>query len=140
MREAAQWDRSLPFNNLLHHITVDRLEQAYRLLRKEAAAGVDEEDWTAYGVDLSARLERLHEALHAGWYRPQPVLRQWIPKAVGRQRPLGVTCVEDKVVQKALVMVLEAVYEVDFLGFRVSVMDSVRGAVSTMRSMRCTWR
>ena len=118
MREAAAGNRSLRFNNLLHtHLTVSRLELAYRSLRKDAASGVDEEDWEAYGVGLSTRLVQLHEAVQSGRYRPQPVLRQWAQKPDGRMRPLGVTCVEDKIVQKALVWVLEAIFEVDFLGF-----------------------
>ncbi|MGB5018146.1 MAG: group II intron reverse transcriptase/maturase [Candidatus Moraniibacteriota bacterium] len=117
VREAAAGNRSLRFDNLLHHVTVSRLELAYRSLRKDAASGVDDEDWEAYGVVLSTRLVQLHEAVQSGRYRPQPVLRQWAQKPDGRKRPLGVTCVEDKIVQKALVWVLEAIFEVDFLGF-----------------------
>jgi group II intron reverse transcriptase/maturase len=117
VREAATGNRALRFDNLLHHVTVPRLELAYRSLRKDAASGVDEQDWTAYGDGLEERLVRLHEAVQSGRYRPQPVLRQWALKPDGRQRPLGVTCVEDKIVQKALVWVLEAIYESDFLGF-----------------------
>lgn len=117
VREAAVGNRALRFDNLLHHVTVSRLEQAYRSLRKDAASGVDEEDWTAYGIGLDERLVQLHEAVQSGRYRPQPVLRQWALKPDGRKRPLGVTCVEDKIVQKALVWVLEAIFEADFLGF-----------------------
>lgn len=117
VREAAAGNRTLRFDNLLHHVTVSRLEMAYRSLRKDAAPGVDEEDWLAYGIGLEERLVQLHEAVQSGRYRPQPVLRQWALKPDGRKRPLGVTCVEDKVVQKALVWVLEAIFEVDFLGF-----------------------
>lgn len=117
VREAAQWDRSLRFNNLLHHITVPLLEQAYMALRRQAAPGVDEVDWRTYGEDLWGRLARLHHAVQTGRYRPRPVRRRWIAKPDGRQRPLGITCVEDKVVQQALTWVLEAIYEVDFVGF-----------------------
>jgi RNA-directed DNA polymerase len=117
LREAAIADRDLRFNNLLHHVTVLRLKQAYEACKKDAARGVDGMDWHAYGVDLDARLSRLCEALHTGRYCAQPVRRQWIPKADGRLRPLGITCVEDKVVQHALSSVLQAIYEVDFLGF-----------------------
>jgi RNA-directed DNA polymerase len=117
VRKAAREDRALKFNNLLHHVSVSLLRQAYQALSKDAARGVDGEDWHSYGDGLEVRLERLHRAIHNGSYQPRPVLRKWIPKADGRQRPLGVTCVEDKVVQKALVMVLEAIYEEDFLGF-----------------------
>jgi len=117
VREASQRDRSLRFNNLLHHLTESLLERAYWALRKAAKPGVDEVDWWAYGEGLAERLACLHAAVQSGRYRPQPVRRQWIAKPDGRQRPLGVTCVEDKVVQQALVWVLEAIYEVDFYGF-----------------------
>lgn len=117
VREAARADRTLKFNNLLHHVTPELLARAYCALRKDAAKGVDGEDWEAFGEGLEDRLMRLHEQVQAGRYRPRPVRRQWIPKPDGRQRPLGVTCVEDKVVQKALVWVLEAICEVDFCGF-----------------------
>ena len=117
LREAAIAKRDLRFDNLLHHVTVGRLKQAYEACKKDAASGVDGIDWYAYGEDLEVRLARLCDALHAGRYRAQPVRRQWIPKTDGRLRPLGITCVEDKVVQHALVSVLQAIYEVDFLGF-----------------------
>ena len=117
VREAATWDRALRFNNLMHHLTLKQLERAYMALRKDAAAGVDGMDWHAYGVGLEARLVQLHRAVHTGRYRAQPVRRQWIPKLDGRKRPLGIASVEDKVVQQALAWVLEAIYEVDFLGF-----------------------
>jgi RNA-directed DNA polymerase len=117
IREAAKRERTLRFNNLLHQMTVPLLERAYRALRRDAAAGVDGVNWADYGEGLSERLVRLHEALHSGRYRARPVRRQWIAKPDGRQRPLGITCVEDKVVQQALVWVLEAIYENDFLGF-----------------------
>ena len=117
IREAAKRERALRFNNLLHHVTVPLLERAYRALRRDAAPGVDGVKWADYGEGLSERLVRLHEALHSGHYRARPVRRQWIAKSDGRQRPLGITCVEDKVVQQALVWLLEAIYENDFLGF-----------------------
>ena len=117
LREAAIANRDLRFDNLLHHVTVSRLKQAYEACKKGAASGVDGIDWYAYGEGLEVRLARLCEALHTGRYRAQPVRRQWIPKTDGRLRPLGITCVEDKVVQHALVSVLQAIYEVDFLGF-----------------------
>lgn len=117
VREAAMWNRSLRFDNLLHHVTHPLLEQAYRALHKDAAPGVDGVDWKAYGEGLAERLVRLHEAVQSGRYRAQPVRRQWIAKPDGRQRPLGIACVEDKIVQQALVWVLQAIFEVDFLGF-----------------------
>jgi RNA-directed DNA polymerase len=117
LREAAARERRLCFNNLLHHITATRLKQAYESLKKDAACGVDGVSWEMYGVGLEDRLVALHQRIHTGRYRSQPVRRQWIPKANGKLRPLGITCVEDKVVQHALVQVLQAIYEVDFLGF-----------------------
>jgi group II intron reverse transcriptase/maturase len=142
LREAAMSNRRLAFNNLLHHITVDRLKLAYEGLAKSAAPGVDGEDWASFGVDLDGKLERLHAALHTGRYRAQPVRRQWIPKADGRQRPLGIACVEDKVVQQALATVLTAIFEVDFLGFSYGfrphrsqhdALDAVYMAVTTQK-------
>lgn len=142
VREAATWDRSLRFNNLLHHLTVPLLTRAYRALRKAAAPGVDGLDWEAYGADLTGRLVRLQQAVQSGRYRAQPVRRQWIPKPDGRMRPLGIACVEDKIVQQALVWVLEAIYEVDFLGFSYGfrpgrsqhdALDAVYMAVTTRK-------
>ena len=117
IRAAARGRRTERFNNLFHHITVDLLRRAYQGLERKAAPGVDGVDWHEYGLDLEGNLERLHERVHQGRYRPQPVKRTWIDKADGGQRPLGITCVEDKIVQQALVWVLEAIYEQDFLGF-----------------------
>lgn len=142
LREAAMSNRRMAFNNLLHHITVERLKLAYEGLAKAAAPGVDGEDWASYGIDLDARLVRLHSALHTGRYRARPVRRQWIPKADGRQRPLGIACVEDKVVQQALMSVLTVIYEVDFLGFSYGfrpgrsqhdALDAVYMAVTTQK-------
>lgn len=113
----AKRERTLRFNNRLHHVTLPLLGRAYQALRRDAAAGVDGMDWAGYGGGLSERLVRVHEALQSGHYRARPVRRQWIAKSDGRQRPLGITCVEDKVVQQALVWMLEAIYETDFLGF-----------------------
>ena len=114
--EAAK-DRTVRFDNLLHHVTVTRLRQAYFELNRKAAAGVDGVSWQGYGNGLGEKLEKVHQRIHSGRYRAQPVKRIWIPKADGRKRPIGITCVEDKVVQQALVQVLEAIYEKDFLGF-----------------------
>jgi group II intron reverse transcriptase/maturase len=110
-------DRSIRFNNLLHHVTVERLRRAYFALERKAAAGVDGVDWQGYGEGLDGKLVDLHERLHSGRYRARPVHRVWIPKADGRKRPIGIASVEDKVVQQALVWVLEAIYEKDFVGF-----------------------
>jgi group II intron reverse transcriptase/maturase len=105
------------FTALLHHVDLDRLRAAYRAIRPPAAPGVDGVRWEAYGQDLEANLADLHERVHAGRYRARPSRRSYIPKADGRQRPLGITTLEDKILQRAVVEVLNAVYEVDFLGF-----------------------
>lgn len=117
IRAAARGRRSERFNNLFHHITVDLLRRAYQGLERKAAPGVDGVDWHEYGMNLEGNLQSLHERVYQGRYRPQPVKRVWIDKADGGQRPLGVTCVEDKILQQALVWVMEAIYEQDFLGF-----------------------
>jgi group II intron reverse transcriptase/maturase len=108
----------LRFTALLHHIyNPETLRRAYFSLKKEAAAGVDGETWRHYGETLETNLQDLSERLKRGAYRAKPVRRVYIPKADGRQRPLGVTALEDKIVQRAAVEVLNAVYETDFLGF-----------------------
>jgi RNA-directed DNA polymerase len=108
----------LRFTALLHHIfNVEMLRTAYFSLKKEASPGVDGETWRHYGEGLEANLQDLSERLKRGAYRAKPVRRVFIPKADGRQRPLGVTALEDKVVQRAAVEVLNAIYETDFLGF-----------------------
>jgi len=117
VREVAQRDRDVRFTALLHHVTVDRLRAAYRALRPKAAAGVDGVTWEDYGRDLEANLRDLHARVHRGAYRARPTRRSYIPKPDGRQRPLGVAALEDKVLQRALVEVLNAIYEQDFLGF-----------------------
>ena len=118
VRQAAQKDRQLRFTALLHHIyNLETLRLAYFSLKKEASPGVDGETWRHYGEGLEANLRDLSERLQRGAYRAKPVRRVYIPKADGRQRPLGVTALEDKIVQRAAVEVLNAIYETDFLGF-----------------------
>src|SRR4249920_3062010 len=117
VRQVARKDRDVRFTALLHHVTVDRLREAYRAIRPDAAAGVDGVTWRDYGLDLEANLRDLHARVHRGAYRARPVRRAYIPKADGRSRPLGVAALEDKVLQRAVVEVLNAVYEQDFLGF-----------------------
>jgi group II intron reverse transcriptase/maturase len=118
VRQAAKKDRKLRFTALLHHIyNPETLQMAYFSLKKEAAPGVDGETWRHYGEQLEVNLQDLSERLKQGAYRAKPVRRVYIPKADGRQRPLGVTALEDKVVQRAVVEVLNAIYETDFLGF-----------------------
>src|SRR5215831_2176946 len=118
VRQAAKGDKRLRFTSLLHHIdNPETLRQAYFSLKKEAAAGVDGETWRHYGESLEDNLRDLSERLKRGAYRAKPVRRVYIPKADGRQRPLGVTALEDKIAQRAAVEVLNAIYETDFLGF-----------------------
>lgn len=117
VREAARKDRKKQFTALLHHVTIDRLRDAYRALERKAAAGVDGVTWDEYGRDLESHLVDLHARVHRGAYRAKPSRRVYIPKPDGRQRPLGIAALEDKIVQRAVVEVLNAIYEVDFVGF-----------------------
>ena len=117
VRQAARLKEEERFTALLHHVDVDQLREAYFALRREAAPGVDGVTWKDYGEGLEARLESLRSRVHSGAYRAQPSRRRFIPKPDGRQRPLGIAALEDKIVQRALVEVLNAIYEEDFLGF-----------------------
>jgi len=118
VRQAARRDRKVKFTALLHHVyDFEALRAAYFGLKKDAAAGVDGETWRHYGEVLEENLRDLSDRLKCGAYRAKPVRRVFIPKADGRQRPLGITTLEDKLVQRATVEVLNANYETDFLGF-----------------------
>jgi RNA-directed DNA polymerase len=117
VREAARRDGKLKFTALLHHVRIDLLRWSYYSLKKQAAPGVDGMTWEEYGQDLETRLADLHGRIHRGAYRAQPSRRVWIPKADGRQRPLGVAALEDKIVQHAVGTVLNQIWEEDFLGF-----------------------
>jgi group II intron reverse transcriptase/maturase len=117
VREAARKDKKQKFTALLHHVNIDLLRDSYRGLKKQAAAGVDEMTWQEYGEDLEARLTDLHGRIHRGAYHAKPSRRVWIPKPDGRQRPLGVAALEDKIVQRAVGTVLNQIWEEDFLGF-----------------------
>src|SRR5580693_9445083 len=117
VREVARRDKEARFTALLHHVSLSRLRWAYWAIRPKAAPGADGVTWAAYGQDLEANLQDLHRRLHAGSYRAKPSRRVYIPKADGRLRPLGIASLEDKIVQRAVVEVLNAVYETDFLGF-----------------------
>ncbi|NQV66400.1 MAG: group II intron reverse transcriptase/maturase, partial [SAR86 cluster bacterium] len=107
LHAAAKQDSRLRFNNLLHPITEAMLERAYRALNRKAATGVDGLDWKSYGEQLAPKLKDLCDRLHGNRYRPQPVKRVWVPKDDGEERPIGITSLEDKIVQQALVWVLE---------------------------------
>jgi group II intron reverse transcriptase/maturase len=118
VRQAAKQDRKMRFTALLHHVyNPDTLREAYYGLKRQAAAGVDGVTWQDYGGSLEANLQELSGRLKRGAYRARPTRRAYIDKADGRKRPLGVMALEDKIAQRATVEVLNAIYEVDFLGF-----------------------
>ncbi len=117
VREAAREDSKLKFTALLHHVSEDCLTEAFFNLKKSAAAGVDGVTWYDYEQNLEANIVSLHDRIHRGAYRALPSRRVWIPKPDGRERPLGITAVEDKIVQQAVLWVLQSIYEQDFLGF-----------------------
>jgi group II intron reverse transcriptase/maturase len=117
VRHAAKQRKKEKFTSLLHHVTVDLLREAFLALKRHAAPGVDGVTWQDYEAALESNLQDLHSRVHRGAYRALPVRRRFIPKADGRQRPLGIASLEDKIVQRATVTVLNAVYEEDFLGF-----------------------
>ena len=117
VREAARKDSSLKFTALLHHVNKGCLTEAFFNLKKTTAVGVDKVTWYEYEQDLEANLEDLHGRIHRGAYRAKPSRRVWIPKPDGRQRPLGIASLEDKIVQQAVQWVLQSIYEQDFLGF-----------------------
>lgn len=109
--------KDVKFTALLHHVDVELLRSAYGWLRKEASPGEDGVSWAAYGEGLERKLTDLHDRIHRGAYRAQPSRRVYLPKPDGRERPLGIAALEDKAVQRALVEVLNAIWEEDFLGF-----------------------
>jgi RNA-directed DNA polymerase len=117
VRKAARQRKKEKFTALLHHISIETLEVAFYALKRKAAPGVDGVTWQEYEADLERRLIDLHGRIHRGAYRPQPSRRTYIPKADGRQRPLAIAALEDKIVQGATVLALNAIYEEDFLGF-----------------------
>ncbi|MGH9907009.1 MAG: reverse transcriptase domain-containing protein [Pyrinomonadaceae bacterium] len=118
IRQAAVNDKKVKFTSLMHHIyNLSTLREAYYGLKRDAAPGVDGETWRQYGENLESNLTDLSERLRRGAYRAKPVRRVFITKEDGRQRPIGVTALEDKIVQRATVEVLNGIYETDFLGF-----------------------
>jgi RNA-directed DNA polymerase len=116
VREAAKKDKGLRFTALLHHVTEVLLRDSFYSLQRQAAPGVDRVTWQNYEQGLEERIKDLHGRVHRGAYRAQPSRRVYIPKPDGRQRPLGVAALEDKVVQQAVATVLNAIYEEDFVG------------------------
>jgi group II intron reverse transcriptase/maturase len=117
VREAARQRKKEKFTALFHHLSESMLRTAFFALKRDAAPGIDGLTWRAYEADLDRRIEDLHERVRRGAYRAQPSRRRYIPKPDGRQRPLAVAALEDKIVQRAAVAVLNAIYEEDFLGF-----------------------
>jgi group II intron reverse transcriptase/maturase len=117
VRNAARQRKKEKFTALLHHVTVELLRDAFLALKRRAAPGVDGLTWQDYEANLEANLQELHAKVHSGSYRALPVRRRLIPKPDGKQRPLGIAALEDKIVQRALIAVLNAIYEEDFLGF-----------------------
>ena len=117
VRKAARKDKRTRFTALLHHVTVNLLRDSYYALKREAAPGVDGTTWKEYEAGLDEKLANLHGRIHQGTYRARPSKRAYIPKADGRQRPLGIAALEDKIVQQAVGTVLNQIYEEDFLGF-----------------------
>jgi group II intron reverse transcriptase/maturase len=145
IRQAARHNKKERFTTLLHHVSVETLFLAFHALKKDAAPGADGVVWSDYEADLDLRLEELHDRVHRGAYRPQPSRRVYIPKADGRQRPLAIAAVEDKIVQGAVAMVLSVIYEVDFLGFSYgfrperSQHDALDALVVGISSRRVNW-
>ena len=143
VRQAAERDGRMRFTSLWHHVyNIEALGNAYHSLKRDAAPGVDGETWRHYGQELEGNLDDLSGRLKRGAYRAKPVKRVYIPKSDGRQRPLGVTTLEDKIVQRATTTVLNAIYETDFLGFSYGfrpgrsphdALDALNAAVMTKK-------
>ncbi|HEX3983181.1 MAG TPA: reverse transcriptase domain-containing protein [Acidisoma sp.] len=117
VRRKARTDKKGRFTALLHHVDVDRLREAYPVLSPRAVTGVDGVTWEEYGLDLEENLRDLHARVQGGSYRARPTRRTYIPQRDGSLRPLGIAALEDKIVQRAVVEVLNGIYETDFLGF-----------------------
>jgi retron-type reverse transcriptase len=117
VRKAAKQRKKERFTALFHHITIEMLRLSFFALKRDAAPGVDGVIWEDYETDLDRKIEDLHNRVHRGAYRAQAARRRYIPKPDGRQRPLAIVALEDKIVQRATIMVLNAIYEEDFLGF-----------------------
>jgi retron-type reverse transcriptase len=117
VRKAARERKQQRFTSLLHHVNITLLRDSFYALKRQASPGVDGVTWQEYESGLEDRLVDLHGRVHRATYRAQPSRRVYIPKADGRQRPLGVAALEDKIVQQAVVTILNQIYEVDFMGF-----------------------
>ncbi len=145
IRQAARQRKKERFTALYHHISIDHLEEAFFELKENAAPGVDGLTWREYEADCERKLEDLHSRLHRGAYRALPSRRVYIPKPDGRQRPLAVAALEDKIVQRATAAVLNAIYEEDFLGFsygfrpRRGTHDALDALVVGISSRKVNW-
>jgi retron-type reverse transcriptase len=117
VRQAASVKKQERFTALLHHLSLNLLRDSFFALKRQASPGVDGVTWQEYETGLEGRLSDLHSRVHRGAYRARPSRRVYIPKADGRQRPLGIAALEDKIVQQAVVAILNQIYEVDFKGF-----------------------
>ncbi len=134
IRQAARQRKKERFTALLHHVSIDLLGEAFGDLKANAAPGVDGLTWRDYEQNLERNLEDLHARVHRGAYRALPSRRVYIPKPDGRQRPLAVAALEDKIVQRATAAVLSAIYEEDFLGFSYGFRPG-RGAHDAMDAL-----
>ena len=130
VREAAKRNRRERFTSLMHHVTPALLAWAFQQLKPQAAPGIDGVTWEEYAAGLDANIDDLHSRVMRGAYQAKPSRRHYIPKPDGRKRPLGIAALEDKIVQRAVVEVLNAIYETDFLGFSYGFRP---GVLSTMR-------
>jgi len=145
VRQRARKDKKAKFTALLHHVTVELLREAYRRLQRHASAGVDGVTWVQYGERLEENLRELHARLHRGAYRAKPSRRVYIAKADGRQRPLGIATLEDKVVQRAVVEVMNTIYEQDFVGFSYGFRpgrgqhDALDALAAAIRTKNVNW-
>jgi RNA-directed DNA polymerase len=145
IRQTSKQRKKERFTALLHHISVPMLRVAFYELKRDAAPGVDGLTWQDYEADLDRRIEFLHDRVQRGAYRAQPSRRRYIPKPDGRQRPLAVAALEDKIVQRAVVTVLNAIYEEDFLGFSYgfrpgrSQHDALDALVVGISSTKVNW-
>ena len=145
VRQAAKQRKKERFTALLHHVSVELLKDAYSWLKRNAAPGVDGVTWQDYAQDLEAHIVDLHARIHRGVYRALPSRRKYIAKPDGRQRPLGIAALEDKIAQRALVEVLNAIYEQDFLGFSYGFRpergqhDALDALAAALTRMKVNW-
>src|ERR1700746_1268741 len=145
IRQVARQRKKERFTSLFHYLSVELLRLAFFALKRDAAPGVDGLTWQDYEADLDRRIEDLHARVQRGAYRALPSRRQYIPKPDGRQRPLAITALEDKIVQRAAVAVLNAIYEEDFLGFSYgfrpnrSQHDALDALMVGITSTRVNW-